>query len=402
MDRKRILFVAEAVSLAHVGRPLALAAALDPERYDIHFACAPAYAGLMRDTPFAHRSIHSIPPARFLDALARGSPLYDEATLAGYLAEDLRLLETVRPDLVVGDFRLSLSVSARLAGVPYAAIANAHWSPYNTLGSLPFPEHPLGKVLGVRLAGLMFHMAAPLVLARHALPLNQLRRRHGLPALGDLRQVYTDADHTLYADPPGLIPTRPLPANHHFIGPILWSPEVPAPPWWGEVPTDRPLIYLTLGSTGQVRALPALLDELGSLPVYVLLATAGRADLDGMPANVFASDYLPGSAAARRAHCVICNGGSATVYQALAEGAPVLGIASNLDQHLTMRAVSHAGAGIRLRSERIQATTLRSALGRLLDDPGLGEAARKVALACAGHRAGEGFAALLPRMLQAD
>jgi UDP:flavonoid glycosyltransferase YjiC (YdhE family) len=41
MERKKILFVAEAVTLAHVGRPLALAQMLDRQRYDVHFACAP-------------------------------------------------------------------------------------------------------------------------------------------------------------------------------------------------------------------------------------------------------------------------------------------------------------------------------------------------------------------------
>lgn len=35
------------------------------------------------------------------------------------------MLAEIAPDLVVADLRLSLSVSARLAGIPYIAIANA-------------------------------------------------------------------------------------------------------------------------------------------------------------------------------------------------------------------------------------------------------------------------------------
>lgn len=45
--RRRILFVAEAVTLAHVVRPFALAQSLDPSRYEVHFACDPRYNQLL-------------------------------------------------------------------------------------------------------------------------------------------------------------------------------------------------------------------------------------------------------------------------------------------------------------------------------------------------------------------
>lgn len=47
-------------------------------------------------------------------------------TLRKYVEADLRVLDEIAPDLVVGDLRISLSVSARLAGIPYIAIANAY------------------------------------------------------------------------------------------------------------------------------------------------------------------------------------------------------------------------------------------------------------------------------------
>jgi UDP:flavonoid glycosyltransferase YjiC (YdhE family) len=43
MERIKILFFAEAVTLAHVGRPIALAQSLDPARFDVHVACADGY-----------------------------------------------------------------------------------------------------------------------------------------------------------------------------------------------------------------------------------------------------------------------------------------------------------------------------------------------------------------------
>lgn len=63
--RRRILFVAEAVTLAHVVRPFALAQSLDPSRYEVHFACDPRYNQLLGPLPFRHHAIHTIPSERF-------------------------------------------------------------------------------------------------------------------------------------------------------------------------------------------------------------------------------------------------------------------------------------------------------------------------------------------------
>ena len=58
------------------------------------------------------------------DARRRGRRnSYDAETLKRYVDADLAIIRQAQPDLIIGDFRLSLSVSARLAGVPYATIS---------------------------------------------------------------------------------------------------------------------------------------------------------------------------------------------------------------------------------------------------------------------------------------
>ena len=47
--RPRVLFVAEAVTLAHVARPAALLEALDPVEYELHLASAPRFDHLLSD-----------------------------------------------------------------------------------------------------------------------------------------------------------------------------------------------------------------------------------------------------------------------------------------------------------------------------------------------------------------
>lgn len=384
-SKRKILFIAESVTLAHVARASALAVGLDSEHFEVSLACDPRYNALLGELPFPCREIATIPALRFFRAIANGTPIYDKATLIDYVEADLALIRECRPDAVIGDFRLSLGISARLAGVPYLNIGNAYWSPYAHL-CYPVPDIPLARFAGVALAQRLFDLARPAAFALHARPMNQARGHYGLPPLpADLRHVYTEADHVLYADVPELVPTRALPINHHFLGPIPWSPQVALPDWWPDLPDDKPIVYVTLGSSGQATRLPDILRALATLPVTVIAAHAGHPPREAVPDNARLTDFLPGDQAARVADLVICNGGSPTSYQGLAAGIPVIGLASNLDQYLNMSLIDAAGAGILLRSHGASREQIRAAAQRGLDSVSmrakagrLGEAVRRL------------------------
>lgn len=393
--RRRILFVAEAVTLAHIARPVALTQGLDPSRFEAILATAPRYEPLWRDLRCPVRTIDSIPEGRFREALERGRPLYDLETLRDYVKQDLELIEATAPEVIVGDFRLSLAVSARVAGLPYLAIANAYWSPY-ARSRFPMPELPVSRRLGVPLARAVFPIARPLAFAIHTVPLNRVRREYGLKPLGhDLRRTYTEADRTLYADVPELVPTVGLPAHHHYLGPIRWSPTVERPAWWSELPADRPVVYITLGSSGRAGLLPNVLEALADLPVSVLASTVRPVPGTRFPANVWHAPFLPGHEAAARARLVICNGGSPTTHQALDVGVPVLGIAANMDQHLNMEAIRSFGAGLLVRSEQATAARIRSAVERLLREPSFADRAGRLAEVFRSYDAAERLDAIL-------
>ncbi|MCB1850350.1 MAG: glycosyltransferase [Gammaproteobacteria bacterium] len=377
-SRRKILFVAEAVTLAHVVRPLVMASSLNHDDYDVHIATASGFEFCYRNNDFPHWNINSISPERFMAALASGKPLYDFPTLKAYAEEELELFDKVNPDIVVGDFRLSLAVSAVTRKIPYVATVNAHWSPYSAFERFPVPDLPAVRLFGEKLVAAVFHRFQPVIFATHARPLNRLRKAYGLKPLGDLRCAYTWGDQTLYLDAPQLVPTRNLPPNHHYVGPAIWSPDTPLPEWWDNLESATPCVYVTLGSSGAIDLLPLVIEILGNMPVNVLLATAGRSKLLDVPGNVRCSDYLPGSDAAQRSALVVCNGGSATVYQALAKGVPVLGIASNMDQHLTMACVEQVGAGISVRSDAASPRLIEQKLQTLLADHRYLAAARQV------------------------
>jgi UDP:flavonoid glycosyltransferase YjiC (YdhE family) len=395
---RRILFVAEAVTLAQVVRLATLARALDPSRYEVHFASPRFDELIFAGTTFTRHPIHSLTPAVVEARVASGRRLYGTRTLARYVREERALFGAVRPDLVVGDLRLSLSMSAPLERIPYACLINAYWSPLARRNAYPLPDHPIVRLLGVPLAARYFPKALPHVFAHFARPVNLLRARHGLPSLGNLPEVLTAGDHTLYPDVPALVPTTTLPGQQRYLGPILWSPPVALPAWWNHLDPKRPTVYLTLGSSGRVRQLPLVIEVAADLGTQVLVATAGRLDPGVVRRHVYVADYLPGHLAARRADLVVSNGGSTTGYQALAEGRPVVGLPSNLDQYLAMTAIEEAGAGLLVRAGTLDRDNLRRALIRAIAEPHFATAARGLRDEFAKWNAPAAFAAFVDQL----
>jgi UDP:flavonoid glycosyltransferase YjiC (YdhE family) len=389
--KAKVLFMAEAVTLAHASRPAVLARALDPDRYRITFAADPRFSRWLGRLPFEEIRLHSIPSEDFMRALAAGRPYFDERTLRGYVAADLEVIDRVKPDLIVGDWRLSLSISARRAGVPYWAISNSYWSPY-AAPELPVPDVAGLGWLPVPVLQFFFHTFRGLFCAPYTRPMNRLAREIGHPGFGSsLRRLYTDADRVLYADVPELTPTQGLPSHHAFLGPIVWSPTVDPPGWWAEIDDRLPIVYVTLGSSGPPALLGTVLEALRDLPVRVIASLAG-AQGTSVPRNARVAPFLNGELAAQRAALVICNGGSPTVQQALAAGRPVLGLPTNLDQYLSMATVVRAGAGLQVRGGRASPAAIRQAAERLLGTPEFARSADRLRRAFARFPATDRFA----------
>lgn len=377
--KPRILFVSEAVSLAHAVRPAMLAGALSEADWDIFFAMDPRYASLFRTLPRNRINIHSISGKQFINALSYGRPIYNNENFLSYIDEDLDVIDQTTPDFIIGDFRLSLSVSARLRGTPYATITNAYWSPYSN-HPYPIPELPLTRLVGVGIAQRVFDWVRPKAFAAHCKPLNNARSYYNLNSLGsDLRSIYTDADDVLLADSPTLFPISSEAPNHFYLGPIFWSPDTPLPRWWQSIDRTRPIVFVTMGSSGKARAFKQILNALAGMPINVIGATGGRVDPFDIPPNALVDTFIPVTKALAISDLVICNGGSLMTYQSIAAGRPVLGIPSNLDQHLNMLYLSKAGLVESLRSEHLSKRKIRTLVARMLEDAGLAARLRLVA-----------------------
>lgn len=378
LKKLKVLFFAEGATLAHVARPFILAKGLDPDRFDVTLCRPASFSWLTDGLPFRVEDLDCQNASVFARRLARGLPLYDLETLSDYVGADLSLIDREQPDVVIGDFRLSLSVSARLRAIPYITICDAYWSPEVPL-TPPLPVMSFTRFAPIGIAENIFRLISPLAFRLHALPMERLRARFGLATLGyDLRRCYTDADLRLFANFPALFPKVRPHAGADFVGPIAWSPETHEN--LDFLSGDQPLVYITMGSSGDLRIPAQIIPVFEELGYRIVVTTAGRA-LPSKPQSpstqVF--DFLPGAAVCQRASLVVCNGGSPTTNQALRCGVPVLGIAQNMDQFLNMRAVEAYGAGLLLRSDRTNSSNLLKSIKTMVTNPRFTERARTLA-----------------------
>lgn len=395
--RRKLLFVTENITLAQVVRLATLARGLSSDEYEVHFACSDFDPLVFEGTAFQRWPLFTIDKEQGFKALAKGERMYDQKTLERYIADERRVLDQVKPDVVIGDFRLSLAVSAPVSGVHCASLINAYWSPFAVREKWPVPDHPIVRLVGVERAEKYFPQALPKVFGHFAAPLNAVRERHGLSPFETLSHQLCFGDSVLYPDIPELCPLEGAPPSHHFLGAVQWSPPVAAPPSLG-ADESLPLVYVTLGSSGDVAALPTVLAGLDGLPIRGVLATAGRA-APRVPTNFVVADFVPGELLAAQALFVVTNGGSSTGYQALAAGVPVLGIPSNLDQYLAMQAIERAGAGVTLRSGGLRSDEVRRAAVRLLDARVQKRAAESAAAQFARYNCRERFENWLSNLL---
>jgi len=376
--RKRILFLAEGATMAHFVRPVALADSLTSKGagYDLCLYAPARFAHYLADKSYTTGELQTMPGENFLANIARGKPMFPADVLRRYVKEDRELIGKIQPDLVVGDMRLSLPISARLEKVPCAVLINAYWSPYAKHRSI-IPELPLTRVIPPRLLGSLYRAIEPTAFAMHAAHMNRVRKEFGVAPLPlDLRRMYTDGDYVLYADVPEFVPTEHAPPSHHYVGICNWSPPIPKPEWWGRMCDDpKPKVFVSLGSSGPVRVLPELLAALARLPVSVVLSTSSR-QVPETASNVYTASLLPFMETAARSALVVSHGGSGGLYPAMAAGTPVLAIPSNADQQLSTAVLEENRAGLGVRVEEASSSRLHAALQRIFSDGSFATAAK--------------------------
>lgn len=261
----------------------------------------------------------------------------------------LALFDRWRPDLVIHDtVEVGAAAAAQVAGIPHVL---------HSYGPLVPGQEQFAREIGATVADA------------------------GLP---DPIPAVFDAPY-LEICPPGLQPDGTDP----------WTDVIPLRPSAGEIPAGEQLppgfgdlpypttIYLTLGTvTNQApEVFRTVLDACARAFVNVLVTTGPGVDpvaVAGDRPNVLAVPYV--SQALVLPHCVavVSHCGAGTMFGALTHGLPQLCLPQGTDQPANAAAVAQSGAGIVLTPDQVGADSMRDALDRVLGDPSVRAAAKRV------------------------
>lgn len=348
----RILCLPYTHTLSHISRPLAIAAELRARGQDIIFAGDSPKDHFIRSEGFEVLPAYQVEPDILFNRIRQGKLQFvSDDELYRLIASDRDLYRQVQPDLVLSDGRFSAPLSAGLDGIPQAAIVNVSSTEYRALPYIPFfewlPEKlvkrdgSLGKSLD------RFNLALEmLVFDNAATVFKKLSRKFGLRRTVTATNCLAGNDLTLLADIPEYFPTRNLPADYHYIGPLTWQSPLPPPAWWPPKNDGKRLIYFTMGTTWMGGSFTTLYKRLQQEGLTAIIATGGQAQgLETIEGEVYVEEFVDGDLVMAACDLVVCHGGNGTIYQALQHGKPIVGIPTIPDQQFNMRRVKALGVG---------------------------------------------------------
>jgi UDP:flavonoid glycosyltransferase YjiC (YdhE family) len=294
-----------------------------------------------------------------------------------------------RPDVVIADQQaLAGGLVAERLGVPWVTSATT------------------SAELGDALAGM------PKVAAWHGALLQELRVRIGDPA--------STADPRF--SPHGVLaftteelagPTVQEGVPVHWVGPSITARPYAADFPWEWLDEGRPTVLVTLGTANTDvgerfltvcrEVLRERADRVQAVIVDPAGLLAGPAEQGGQPDSADDKDLLvvrsiPQLPLLERVEAVVCHAGHNTVCEALWHGVPLVVAPIRDDQPVVAGQVADAGAGIRVRFNRITPAALGTAIDSVLHEPGYRAAADRIRTAFRAAGGAPAAAAHLERL----
>jgi len=368
--------------LCHVVRLLEIAKELRLIGYEIIFAGEGKYMQLPKGEGFEVLSTKEADHERLMAAVRKNKIRFIQLNELEILTRaDIDLYERVKPDLILSDGRISAPVSAKLCGILHGAVVNASSTRYRAIPYVPllplFSNSSLPsrtnsgtliqtlQKLNVTLECKLFNLFMP--------EFTKLSKKYNLNMTTKASDFLTGIDFSLLPDIPEYLPTIDLPDNFYYIGPITWKNALEPPSWINEIRKNIPVVYVTMGSTG-MESIYKRLDRLFTdLKCQIVIATGGQIDkakIPPIPHKIFVEEYVNGDIIMEISDAVICHGGNGTIYQAIKNGVPILGIPTHHDQAYNMKRVEALKIGIKIAYPKFRKSSaiLEKSLRKILAD----------------------------------
>lgn len=387
---KKILILPLGGFLAHTTRAIEIGKHLRNSGYDVVYAGPKKYVDLAKNYGFEKHDLIDFNPEYIL-ACVKETTLYFHSikTLYDFLNWEFEIYDKIKPSAIISDSRFSVKISTKIKNIPLISVTNSQWTKYSGIKRKLPNNHKIvlslrkfiSKDMTEKILDFLMPYLTRLYSAVCLRPYNYHLRRFGIRRLENIEEIW-EGDLTLIADIPEFAPIIDKPENFHLIGPIFWkdNKDNEVPNWLNNLNREKPIIYLTMGSSGEKSVFKKIINVLSNTEYQVVISTGEIVKKEEINQfkNIFVEDYLAGNKIIEIADCVIFHGGSGTLYQALSEGTPLIGIANHFEQEWNINRLVELGLGLKLDKESFTEGDLLDAINKILKEKKFKESAEKI------------------------
>lgn len=378
----RILFSPESFNMGETTRGIEIARVVQDRGHKVLFHIySPKYRGLLES---ARLPVHLREPimtdaeAKQLMALDQGKGVRHPFTtekVRQRVTVELAAIRDFNADAVVIGSNPTMLISARIAGVPiFYARPYAYSTTY--FSAKPAGEAPAAPGWLRALARTISYKPASFT---------RVAREYGIKLPRRTVDMFS-ADVNLICSLFTELRGDPLTVPDVSVGPIYYRAPGELPRIVRE-PKKRPLIYVGMGSSGSARILAAVLRQLSTAPVDVLVGDGvllADADARSLGDNIHRAGTVPAHLLAGHIDASITHGGEGTVQTACLAGVPFAGIAMQAEQRWNIEECARYGNALRFAKHDVHRGQMHGILDRLLSDETMRAKARQLSKAMRG------------------
>ncbi|MEO1373923.1 MAG: nucleotide disphospho-sugar-binding domain-containing protein [Cyanobacteria bacterium J06635_10] len=366
---KRILIIPSSIGLSHLTRLILIALELQNNGAEI------AFAFKENNQILKHYDFQFFPvsDAVITDFNSNVFAAFTPSLIEECVKDEIKVIETFKPDAIIGDFRLTAAISSQITQIPYISVVNGYMTDYfNPVDVMISKEEQPLKHKAASIASKAIQSAQKRNLATNFRTVAQKYQLKNLVYLYD----FLTGDLNLIADLPEFCYLENLPQNFRYIGALIWEGFNHTVPNYlkkinTKINSSKQLIYATTGNTGKEKLIQLVIDAFGNDNSYeVILTTGAFIHPDALPNiyNIHVAKFLPGSQIIKQSQVVIHCGGNGTTYQDLSQGIPAVVIPFNNDQNINAWLIKKHKLGIPLSPSELTGNQLKLAVKKVVEN----------------------------------
>jgi UDP:flavonoid glycosyltransferase YjiC (YdhE family) len=304
--------------------------------------------------------------------------MFTVAEIREKLAEEIRVLNELKPVAIVTGFYLTVSLSARITRTPLVYVIQSTWLPQFFKSGMGMTDGITSRFLKSLANALIYRLLT--VFSRIAVisPFNKVAKEYGIKGFKGIDEFFS-GDYVFMAEPDEFSGIMDVPGNYFYTGPLIARESYPVPEAVKNIPRDQPVVYFAMGSSATPEIMANIILGFEGMPWRII--TPAKAHIEKLhievPDNVIVTDWLPAHEVNPMADISVIHGGIGTVMTAALAGKPVVGIGMQPEQDANIQCLVRKGIGIRIPKSKQPSRAINAAIERLLHDETAKQKARE-------------------------